>query len=299
MSRGAKAHRLRPRTFLAHRAVSLAERWLDRKLVPLEHPVPKPIPRWGHGRPPHARLDAILARGEPAYRRNLQRFMDYRDELARIPAHPAEPAQPWWESEWLPGLDALALYGFLRSRAPAAYFEVGSGMSTMWARRAIADAGAGTRITSIDPAPRAEVDALCDRVLRRPLEEVDLAVFDELAAGDVLFVDGSHRALMNSDATVLLLDVLPRLPAGVLVGIHDVLLPDDYLPEWAGHLWSEQYLVAAYLLAEGPRIELELAAHWAAAHSGVARIADPLWESPGLGDVHRDGFALWLSTATV
>src|SRR5260370_713340 len=75
-------------------------------------------------------------------------------------------------------LDAIALYGLLGLRKPSRYLEVGSGNSTMFARRAIRDLGLGTQITSIDPQPRAEIDALCDRVVRTRLEEFDLALFD-------------------------------------------------------------------------------------------------------------------------
>ena len=67
---------------------------------------------------------------------------------------------------------------------------------------------------------------------------------------------------MNSDVTVFFLQVLPQLPAGVLVGIHDVLWPEDYLPMWADFLWSEQYLVAAWLLGGGAGMEIELPAHY-------------------------------------
>ena len=41
-----------------------------------------------------------------------------------------------------------------------------------------------TRIISIDPAPRAEVDAQCDEVLRMPLEDVPMDFFDTVTAED-------------------------------------------------------------------------------------------------------------------
>ena len=42
----------------------------------------------------------------------------------------------------------------------------------------------------------------------------------------MVFVDNSHRVFMNSDVTACVLDVLPELSSGVLVGIHYILLPD-------------------------------------------------------------------------
>ena len=135
-----------------------------------------------------------------------------------------------------------------------------------------ATGGFETRIVSIDPQPRAEVDELCDRVLRVPLEAADLSVFDELSDGDVLFFDGSHRTFMNSDATVFFLEVLPRLADGVLVGVHDVFLPYDYPRDFADRYYSEQYLLAAHLIAGNPRARAR-AAHVLCEPSSRAQIA--------------------------
>ena len=66
-----------------------------------------------------------------------------------------------------------------------------------------------------------------------------------------MFFDGSHRVFSNSDAAVFHLEVLPSLPDGVVVGIHDVLWPDDYLPELTAFWWSEQYVLGAFCWA-GP-----------------------------------------------
>ncbi|MGI8749381.1 MAG: hypothetical protein ACR2J6_02330, partial [Thermoleophilaceae bacterium] len=50
-AQGGRSLRPRPRTFLARRAVRIAEKWLDRKLIPIEHTFPDARPRWGHRRP--------------------------------------------------------------------------------------------------------------------------------------------------------------------------------------------------------------------------------------------------------
>ena len=196
-----------------------------------------------------------------------------------------------------------ALYGFLREREPRQYVEIGSGVSTLCARRAIQDGGLATRITSIDPQPRADVDAACDHVIRAPLEQVDLGLFDDLGEGDIVFMDGSHHALANSDTVAFFLDVLPALPDGVLVGVHDILLPDDYPPEWADFHWSEQYLVAAYLLARGDQVRVELPCSYVHAHSELVchprpRLAHsgprgaPPHGSGAVDDHHRAGRVL-------
>src|SRR5690606_25710011 len=123
-------------------------------------------------------------------------------------------------------------HGMLSEHRPARFFEIGSGNSTRVAHHARTSAHIPIEIVSIDPYPRADIDRFCDRILRQPLEHVDLALFDELRPGDVLFFDGSHRVLQNSDVTVFFLEILPRIPFGTIVQIHDITLPWDYPAEW-------------------------------------------------------------------
>jgi hypothetical protein len=151
------------------------------------------------------------------------------------------------------------------------------------------------RLTSIDPSPRAGIDRLCDDVLRRPLESVDLSVLTGLKAGDLLFFDASHRVFMNSDTVTFYLDVLPELSNGVIVGIHDILWPDDYPPEWEEYWLSEQYVLAAYLLGGGRGIRPLLACNYAAHEPELSRVLEPLWRDPRLKDVDQRGFCFWFA----
>ncbi|MBV9607616.1 MAG: class I SAM-dependent methyltransferase [Solirubrobacterales bacterium] len=257
-------------------------------------PSAAPGPRWGYGRPAHAGLHAALAAHEPAYAAELDTIAGYAEELARIDAVAHDPIEPSWINGFLPGLDGAALYAFVRDRRPRRYLEVGSGNSTKFVARAKRDGDLGTTITSIDPAPRAEVNALCDVVIREPLETTSLDPFADLDPGDIVFFDGSHRAFMNSDVTVFFLDVLPSLPPGTLVGIHDIQLPDDYPAAWTDRHYSEQYLLACYLLAGSAWLKPRLAAWYVAAHTTLTACLDPLWRRPGMADVERHGGAFWL-----
>ena len=127
------------------------------------------------------------------------------------------------------------------------------------------------------PSPRAEVDAICDEVVRSPLEDADPGVWDRLAPGDVVLIDGSHMATMGCDTVVALLEVVPRLPAGVLVGIDDVFLPFDYHPTWADRWYGEQYVLAAYLLGGGDGYEVAFPAMYATQHDELSATLEPLW----------------------
>lgn len=253
--------------------------------------------RWGHGRPPHARLAAAFGARDAAFRSEVVDLASYVDDLAAVPATGVDGPEPCWINEWLVGLDTVSLYGYTRLRGPARYVEIGSGQSTKVVARARRDAGVATHITSIDPHPRAEVDALCDEIVRRPLELADLeTVFDGLAAGDIVFFDGSHRVFPNSDCVAFFLDVLPELPPGVLVGIHDIYLPDDYPDTFLGAWWSEQYTLAALLLAEPSWLRVVLPCFYVSGRPDVAAPLDELWERPALAGVLRHGTTMWLAT---
>lgn len=233
-----------------------------RALLPIDHP-PDFAARWGHAQPPARAIVRIIERHADAQRAYLRRLAAFRDDLATIPALP-EGVQPGWRQNWFPPLDGISLYGALAAGRPRHFVEIGSGHSTLFARRAIADHATGTRIISIDPFPRADVAGVADEVHRARLESIDLSVFDRLEPGDVVLFDGSHRVLQNSDVTVFFLDVLPALPPGVLVGIHDIFWPNDYPVSWRRRYYSEQYILGVYMMAHGDAFPLVLACNWAA-----------------------------------
>ena len=255
-----------------------------------------PEPRFGYGRPEHPEIRALLERNRARYAARLDRFLALADPLASIPLRGrVDSGCPYWDNGWLPPLDALALYGFLAEANPLRYVEIGSGNSTRFARRAIDDHCLRTRITSIDPAPRAHIDPLCDAVIRKPLERTDLAVFADLEAGDVVFLDGSHRVFMGSDATVFFFEILPRLPAGVLVHIHDIVLPRDYPPEWRWRYYSEQYLLAAFLLADPGRFDVELPNAFVNGDADLRGRLAPFWHRIALTEEYLPA-SFWLRT---
>ncbi len=73
----------------------------------------------------------------------------------------------------------------------------------------------------------------------------------------------------GSDVDHLLNHRLPRLANGVVVHIHDVLLPDPYPVSWAWRGYNEQLLVAALL--QGGSVEPLFASHYV-----VTRMAERL-----------------------
>jgi hypothetical protein len=263
--------------------------------IPWDPPPVDAQPRYGYGRPAHRRLAQLLSSGDEGYRELLVGFQDYADDLRSIPLEQDDPREPHWRSGYLFGFDGATLYAFIRSRPPRRYFEVGSGNSTLFVDRARRDGGLVMEIVSLDPHPRREIDSICDRIVRQPLEEVDLEIFNDLEAGDVLFMDGTHRVFMNSDVTAFFMDVLPELAPGVLVGIHDIHLPDDYPPGYYDRYYSEHYLLAMLLLGEPHWMQTVLPSWYVAHHPELGRLAHSLIpQTFASEDPH--GVIFWLLT---
>jgi predicted O-methyltransferase YrrM len=236
------------------------------------HPRSRPSETAAGGR----RLTARLLAEEEHYAATLRGVAEHAASLARIP-RTEEAGGPFWENDWFPPFDGVSLYGLVAQCAPRRYIEVGSGMSTRFARQAIRDLGLRTRIVSIDPHPHTVVDALCDEVVRSRMEDVPQAFWEEIGPDDLLFVDNSHRSFPNSDVTVFFAEALPALRPGTIWGMHDIFLPWDYPEHWRDRFYNEQYLLLAYLLGGADGDEIMLPVHWAASRPSLHGILTSLW----------------------
>jgi len=202
---------------------------------------------------------------------------------------------PHWLTPWMPALDSMTIYALIRSLKPLTYLEIGSGMSTKFARRAISDGNLSTRIVSVDPKPRAGIDQICDEVVRQRFDATDLPrLAKRLQPGDVVFVDNSHQCFQSSDVTVFFTEFLPAIPPGVTWGLHDIFLPFDYPDDWRDRFYNEQYLLAAYLLAGHRDDEIVFPA---ANHSQIPALAAPvnrIFNLPAFKQLPRGGVGCWL-----
>jgi hypothetical protein len=87
------------------------------------------------------------------------------------------------------------------------------------------------------------------KIIPKKVQDLPLDTFEELEPGDILFIDSTHVAKIGSDVPYLYFEVLPRLPKGVYVHIHDVFYPMVYPKDWIleGRAWNEQYILQAFL----------------------------------------------------
>jgi predicted O-methyltransferase YrrM len=180
--------------------------------------------------PPYPAVEAL-------FRREEARFAAVLDD---IDAHGAalETKRALLDQAWFPSLDSAAAYAIVRERKPRHIVEVGSGHST----RLLAKASGGVgEIVAIDPSPRADIAGLPGvRVVLSTVQAAPAEIFAGLGAGDVLFIDSSHILMPGSDVDILFGRVLPDLPKGALVHIHDIFLPFDYPAIWGWRNYNEQ-----------------------------------------------------------
>ncbi len=252
--------------------------------------------RWDNNHP-HQQLNQIFGANKGVYKRYLEQILSLCPYFVDIPEQPPnyyELTEPCWSNGWLPALDGIALYSFIVNSHPKIYLEVGSGNSTKFAYKAIVDHGLDTKIISIDPNPRAEIDKICDEIIRKPVEEVNLDVFEQLEANDILFIDNSHRVFMNSDVTIVFLEIIPQLNSGVLVQIHDICLPYDYPEDWSNRYYSEQYLLAAYILGQGQLFDIILPNMFISHDPELIDILDPLRKKAQIEHLPKHGCSFWV-----
>jgi len=168
----------------------------------------------------------------------LKLIESYAAELEAIGSEP--PPAPRWNQDWFARLDAAAAYAMVRGTRPRRIVEVGCGHSTRFLARAVADGGLDTKITAIDPRPRASLSGLKVEWLQTHVETLHHGPFAALGKDDILFIDSSHQLKPGSDVEFLMQEVVPRLPSGVRVHFHDIFLPDDYPGQWAWRRYNEQ-----------------------------------------------------------
>ena len=221
-----------------------------------------PIPSLGDVRADEARIFAVPAGDLPgidlredAQLALMSEFKRYYDEQP-FPAHPTPERRYYFENGAYSYSDAIVLYCMIRHARPRRIIEVGSGHSSC-VTLDTNDLFFDGRIvcTLIEPYPellqsllRPE-DAERVELLLQRVQDVPLARFRALEAGDILFVDSTHVSKAGSDVNYIVFEILPVLAPGVFVHFHDVFHPFEYPKEWifAGRTWTEAYLLRAFL----------------------------------------------------
>jgi predicted O-methyltransferase YrrM len=181
----------------------------------------------------------------------------FKDEYTAIPTGAStQEFRYYLENAAFEAVDAEILFGLIRLLKPRRIYEIGSGFSTLLAddalRRNRVD-GYSCSFVAIEPYPSTELQAQLPsdfELVRVPVQEVSLDEFESLYENDILFIDSSHVCRIGSDVQYVFLEVLPRIRPGVVVHLHDILMPVEYPKQWVldwHRFWNEQYLLQMFL----------------------------------------------------
>ena len=153
--------------------------------------------------------------------------------------------------------DGSILHAMLRHHRPQRIVEIGSG----WSSACIVDTierylDNACEVTFVEPYPQLLKNLIVQtkvetKILDTQVQNVPMSVFDQLRAGDFLFINSTHVLRTGSDVCHELFEILPRLAKGVVVHIHDIFWPFEYPRAWAvdqNRSWNELYALRAYLM---------------------------------------------------
>ena len=257
-----------------------------------------PKPRCGYDNPCHPLLFEVVNANRQIYNDLLMLFLEHIDKIQEIRNSKDETDEDKiaWNNGFLPGLDIIGIYGMIAKYKPSKYIEIGSGNSTKLARKSIKENNLNTEIISIDPYPRANIDHLSDKVIRKPFEDLldNKFIVDSLNENDILFIDNSHRVFPNSDAMICFLELLPFLKKGVVVHFHDIYIPYDYPQFMCDRFYNEQYMLAAFILANPAKYKTILPNYFISEDKELSDVIAPMWNHPNLVGVEKHGGSFWL-----
>ena len=199
----------------------------------------------------------------------LIKQLRFGEELKRFPIDKGEPGRFGWANGSYEYGDGEIYYSLVRHLKPRRIVEIGSGNSTLLAAAAIAanrsdDTAYECELVCVEPYEMPWLTKQPVKLIRERVEHVDRELFASLGPNDILFIDSSHVIRPYGDVLCEYGEIVPSLPSGVWVHVHDIFTPRDYPESWLRvqrRLWNEQYLLEAFL-AYNSRVEVACAANW-------------------------------------
>jgi hypothetical protein len=196
----------------------------------------------------------------PGVQWDLTAQVDWFDETCSEWAAAAEGRVPELMGGPGPGygpIEGRFLYCFVRNHRPRRVLEIGSGVSTQIMLAGAHDQSIEVQVRCIDPfSPLDDGPSL--EIVRAGAQAVATEqLVDYLRAGDLLFIDSTHAVKTGSEVARLYLDIIPALPPGVFIHVHDIYLPflyDSKVLQWPWD-WQETTLLAA-LLTNNDRLKV-------------------------------------------
>jgi len=222
-----------------------------------------PIAEPGEAAEAIARAQAWLAApGVPGVRLDREAMLDLWRELLPMfaampfPEAPSNGFRYGSRNDFYSGADGAVYSAMVRKFRPAKIIETGCG----WSSACLVDTLERTPdlacdVTFVEPYPHRLRELLGEslsrfRLIEKRIQDVPIAEFESLAANDILFLDSTHVLKAGSDVGYELFEIFPRLKSGVIVHIHDIHWPFEYIPRWVledNRSWNELYAYRAFL----------------------------------------------------
>lgn len=224
------------------------------------------------------------------------------NEIVALPIKEVSEKMPYLDNYYFGVMDAAVLFAIMKEHSPQRVIEIGSGISTRYMRYFQNKLTLNTSIICIDPMPRVEIGNVADKVIIQPLENVISDDIFNLKSGDIIFLDGSHYVFQGNDTLTFFFKLLPSLPKGVIIHIHDIYLPYDYVESAERQLWSEQYLLAALMQGGFNGFEVLYPAYYMSQTNNeikqaLASIDNLLDHSTfSINIKHTEGYSFWIRT---
>lgn len=220
------------------------------------------------------------------------------DVILKLPVAEKDIHKPYLDNFFFGVLDAAVLGAMMNKFKPEKIVEIGSGISTRYMRLFKETYNLNTQIICIDPAPRVEISGVADQLINEPLEQaIERNNFD-MKPGDILFMDGSHYVFQGNDTLTFFFKLLPSLPPGVIIHIHDIYLPYDYADNVAEQLWTEQYILAAMIMGGFKGYEVLYPAFYVAKTNekiqSLLKSADDKCGELTIAARPKEGFSFWM-----
>ena len=220
--------------------------------------------------------------------------------VLRFPIKEQDLGTPYLDNHYFGVFDAAVLSVMMETFKPGKILEIGSGLSTRYMKSFRDQLDLQTELICIDPAPRVEIRSSIDKLILKPLEEaIDEGSF-ALEKGDFVFMDGSHYIFQGNDTLTFFFKLLPSLPSGVIIHIHDIYLPFDYPQNVAQQLWTEQYILAAMIESGLTNYQVLYPAYYKSKTSpkiaaALAKVNDQLTDQNfEIIKTHDAGFSFWM-----
>ena len=193
--------------------------------------------------------------------------------------------------------DAMTLRAMIHDLRPRRIIEMGSGYSTACMLDSAEHAGLEDfHVTCIEPFPgrlhsvlRPDDIGTKVTLMETTAQSVPLSVFQELQPNDILFIDSTHVLKTGSDVHYQLFFLLPLLPPGVIVHVHDCRWPLEYSDKQIfakNYSWNEVYGVRALLMFSNRYRVIFSGSFFAEKREEMVKQTNPLF-------LRNAGSALW------